>query len=181
MTEVSTSLKLSTLVKIAESFIGVKEQGNNRGGMVEEFQKAVDGKANGEPWCMGFAQYCIQKAEAVYFEKSGIFPSESVYEVWNRSPLDVRSPVPVPGSLMLWQFWRDGHPTRMGHVGIVKQVYENGFLDVIEGNTTQPGGATLVIRDGDGVYLKRRTNKGSSQMRILGYLTPFQKSKPRTA
>ena len=40
------------LVELAQEFVGVKESGgNNRGPLIEDFQRMVDGKAQGEPWC----------------------------------------------------------------------------------------------------------------------------------
>ena len=48
-------LKMRLLVWSARLWVGMTEVGgNNRGQVVERFQRAVDGKASGEPWCAAF-------------------------------------------------------------------------------------------------------------------------------
>jgi len=52
------------LVEEALKWVGTMEKGgDNKGPEVEEFQKAVDGKAQKEPWCMAYVQFCIKKVE----------------------------------------------------------------------------------------------------------------------
>src|SRR3954465_14170703 len=47
----------------AEKWIGVEEESENKGRAVEKFQRAVDGKASGEPWCAAFVQFCVMEVE----------------------------------------------------------------------------------------------------------------------
>jgi hypothetical protein len=48
-----------TLVEFAKKYVGTKEdpKKDNSGELIVLFQKAVDGKAQGEPWCMAFTQF----------------------------------------------------------------------------------------------------------------------------
>lgn len=148
-----------TLIEIAQKYVGVKEQGgDNKGPEVERFQKAVDGKASGEPWCMAFVQYCIKESKL----ESKIFESEHCLTVWNKTPKEQRLKEPKVGSLVIWQFG----DTSNGHVGIVTAVFKNS-IHTIEGNT---GDGKGVVREGDGIYARNRSRAGSQQMKILGYL-----------
>lgn len=154
------------LLRVAASYIGVQEKGANKGKEVEMFQKAVDGKAVGEPWCMGFVQFCIKTTEAATGAKSSIFSSEHCMTVWDKSPSNLRLKQPEPGALVLW---RKGSTTS-GHVGIVESVQGGGSFTTIEGNT---GGGTGVEREGDGVYRKKRTMGTMGSMSVEGFLRVF--------
>jgi lysozyme len=105
------------LLETARQYIGVKEQAKNSGPEVEKFQKAVDGKAQGEPWCMSFTQFAIKSAESATKVDSKVFSSEHCLTVWNRSPKELRMSQPKPGSLVIW---RHGNSSS-GHVGIVEK------------------------------------------------------------
>ena len=157
------------LVDIAKQYIGTKESGgDNKGSQIEEFQKAVDGKAQGEAWCMAFVQFCIEKVEEQTNEtsKSKIFKSEHCLTVWNKTPISQRLTVPEVGSLIVWQFGSSSN----GHVGIVTNV-RSTRVDTIEGNTGDGAG---VVREGDGVYSRNRSRTGSSDMKVLGFLKVFE-------
>lgn len=153
------------LVEVARRFVGVKEKGDNRGELVELFQKAVDGKAQGESWCMCFVQYCILEVERTNAVKSKVFKSEHCLTVWNKSPKELRLKEPEAGCLIIWQF----DNTSNGHVGIVTKVNKN-TVETVEGNT---GDGSGVVREGDGVYARKRSKLGSQKMKILGYLKVF--------
>jgi uncharacterized protein (TIGR02594 family) len=155
-----------SLIEVAQKYVGVKEKGgDNKGPEVEQFQKAVDGKAAGEPWCMAFVQFCINVVEAATKQKSKIFESEHCLTVWNKTPVEQRLKEPVPGCLVIWQFG----DTSNGHVGIVTAVFKNS-IHTIEGNT---GDGKGVVREGDGVYARNRSRVGSDKMKVLGYLKVF--------
>ena len=57
----------------AKKWVGVKEEGANSGQLIKIFQRACDNKAEQEPWCMAFVQYCIKMTDEVY---AVIFPDE---------------------------------------------------------------------------------------------------------
>lgn len=154
------------LVELAESFVGVTEVGGeNRGPEVEAFQKAVDGKAQGEPWCMAFLMYCVQKTEQETQLMSAIFRSESVKQVWDFSPDDHKSKLPSVGSIMVWQYGTTG----MGHAGLVTAI-AGELVETIEGNT---GAGPGVVREGDGVFKKTRPLADVGKMNFIGFLRVF--------
>jgi hypothetical protein len=155
------------LIDLASSFSGTKEEGgDNSGPLVEQFQKAVDGKASKESWCMCFAQFCIKQIEKKYNFKSKIFKSEHCLTVWNKSPKELRLAEPEPGCLVIWQFGNGDS----GHCGIVRKVSKDK-IETVEGNTSGPNPA--VIREGDEVAIKSRSRAGSKTMKIIGYLKVF--------
>jgi hypothetical protein len=159
--------KLLTLE--AQKWLGVVEKGGaNKGPEVEMFQKALDGKAAGEPWCAAFMMYCIEQVEKATGVKSRLFKSEHVLTLWNKSPADLRAAKPQVGSLVIWQNYRDGRPTISGHVGIVVEHPKPNVIFTIEGNTGPEAG---VNREGDGVYKKVRPFPSvSKNMQIKGFL-----------
>lgn len=156
------------LVEVARSFIGTKEVGNNGGEIVQRFQKAVDGKALGESWCMCFVQFCIKAVEQELGIKSPIYRSEHCLQVWNNSPLAMRRMTPSPGRVMILQ----RRMTIAGHAGVVTGLLpppSRTFLTV-EGNTNSGKG---IEREGDGVWEKRRVPEGNNLFLVVGFLQVF--------
>ena len=156
------------LMNECAKWIGTKEdkkKGDNKGKEVEMFQKAVDGVARGEPWCMAFVQFCIKQIEEKHKIQCLVHKSEHCMTVWrNSSSKVVKSP--EPGDLIIWRMGK----TDLGHVGIVSKVLPNQRLETIEGNT---GDSSSVERNGDGVFLKNRSFTGSEDMRVMGFIRPF--------
>jgi hypothetical protein len=152
------------LVDLARFYLGVHEVGRNGGPIVEAFQRAVDGKASGEPWCMAFIQFLIEETEKTHGIKSPIFRSEHCQTVWYKSPKWLRAK-PQPGSLMIWKHGS----TLQGHVGLVTAVGMDTIF-TIEGNT---GPGSGVVREGDGVYERVRSFTGEGSMQVMGWLTVF--------
>lgn len=161
----------SRLVEVAQSFVGTKEAtGNNDGPQVEAFQKAVDGKAQGEPWCMAFVQFCVQQVDresAIEWDRDYLADTESCLIAWNKSPDEARSFAPGPGKIVIWAK-DDG--SGKGHTGIVTSVNDDGTLNTVEGNTSSGTGDP---RDGDGVYARRRDPVKMGSLVVLGYLDPW--------
>lgn len=158
---------LEATVSKATEYIGTIESGgDNSGPLVELFQKAVDGKAQKESWCLSFVQYVLKSVSA----SSKLYPTEHCMTAWNKTPVACRLLSPVPGCVVIWQYYdKRGKPTAAGHCGIVTRVHPDGF-DSIEGNT---GPGTEVVREGDGVYPKRRFFAGTKKMKIVGYINPW--------
>lgn len=164
-------MKEKLLIESALSFVGTQEDGDNSGALIQEFQKAVDGKAQKESWCLAFVQYCVKKIdETTGGEKTCLFPTEHVMTLWHKTCPEARLNKPIPGCLVLWQFWKDGQPTSSGHVGIVTQVTLNALI-TCEGNTSPSGEG--IQREGDGVYIKKRSLTGTSTMKVKGFLAPW--------
>jgi CHAP domain len=171
-------LKTSLLCFEAKRWIGILEEGQNAGQLIEIFQRSVDGRAEGEPWCMCFAQYCIKMTEQIFAELfpnehasgSSIFRSEHCLTIWNKSQ-HLRIPESVKGSLCIWQKFDGDRPTSSGHTGIVIDVYSNGTLSIVEGNTAQQIEGRIE-REGDGVYLKqyKRDRMNVGLLKLKGFL-----------
>lgn len=150
------------LVAIAKQYVGIVEVGGaNRGQMVERFQKAVDGVAQGEPWCAAFVWFCIKEAQRlasfIYGDavhtNTTLKLSEHVLTIWDKSPKEHRVFSPEPGDLILWQAYKDSKPTSSGHIEIISNVLDAHTVETIGGNTS---GGPGVEREGDGVFSRTR-------------------------
>lgn len=155
------------LVDFARFHIGVTEQGGaNRGPIVERFQKAVDGKAVGESWCMAFVQYCIKQTIDVHGGLSRIFEAEHCLTVWNQTPVFMRLKDPKVGCVVIWQHG----DSSAGHTGIVCEIFADKEFNTVEGNTSAGQG---IVSEGDGVYLRRRSTDTVGNMKLVGFIDPF--------
>ena len=169
-----TELKKRMLVFEAQRWVGLKEVGgNNRGQVVEMFQKAVDGKASGEAWCLAFVQFCIQMVDKEYdfvrqmkASKAAVFGTEHCLTLWNKSGEGQKKKSPEVGTIVLW---RHGD-TASGHAGVVTEVLQNGQFKTVEGNTGDGAG---VVREGDGVFERIRSVNGAGTMKVLGFIHPW--------
>lgn len=158
------------LVFIALSYLGVYEIGNNRGPMVEKFQKAVNPNPTGEAWCMDFVIYCIERvkeyASAIddgFIEYPTISQNESVLHVVEAYKQDNKiKKAPSKGDIAVWH---RGKGNVFGHAGIVTSLFHGGF-SAIEGNTFNKG------RTRQGVYHHVHNFKNKN---LIGFLTPFKR------
>jgi hypothetical protein len=151
----------SLIIDWAESYLGVKEEGNNKGVDIERFQRIVDGVANMEAWCMCFCQAAASDVSISLGVDSPLYKSEGCVEVWNNTNKKYQTPMPSKGSIMIhkeYTSWR-------GHAGIVSDPKSYEFFDTIEGNTNDGG-----EREGDGVYRKKRSMRGTSNRMVLGFI-----------
>lgn len=159
----------SLMIYAAESCVGIREEGSNRGPMVSLIQDTVDGPDH-VAWCMSFVQTCIAYAELKTGVKSPIAAGEHCLTVWQSTPKAQRVKiVPLPGAIVIWQH---GSSTS-GHTGIVTE-WKGKVFEAVEGNTG--GGITAkgtVVREGDGVYMTERNATGTGTMKVVGFLKPF--------
>ena len=154
--EASKDILVAMLCFEAKRWVGLTEEGQNSGQLVKIFQRAVDNRAEGEPWCMAFAQYCIKMAEIAASELfsqcigeiSTIFRSEHCLTVWNKSA-HLQMDEPAKGSLCIWQKFNGDEATASGHTGIITDINPDGSISVVEGNSQ------IETRQPEGVYLKR--------------------------
>lgn len=163
------------LLNEANSWIGTKESPTNKGQLVELFQKVVDGKAQGEAWCMAFVQWCVRRAYKQFaiahphvsgYLDNVLFASEHCLTVWHKTPALARTTNPYPGCIVIWQHG----DTSSGHTGIVVAMLPGDKMATIEGNT---GSGQGVVREGDGVYSRVRSIKGEGNMKVVGFLEPY--------
>jgi len=66
--------------------------------------------------------------------------------------------------------WQSGRNPTAGHTGIVEMAGDD-YIITIEGNTGDD--ERRVIREGDGVYRKKRLTRGSGALKLVGYLNPW--------
>lgn len=172
--------KQQALIDLATSFVGIHEVGgDNDGPMVRMFQSAI-GKAEKEPWCVSFVQFCAREIDRELGGKpTGLFATESSQMLWINTPYSFRTAKPEPGCVVVWTKYSNDLPLSIGHVGIVKEVTDDGFMLTIEANTSPQSDLNQVVRnsdgtEADGVYLKRRpVVMTSGYMRITGFLRPW--------
>lgn len=170
--------KMRLLIEEAVKWIGTHEiGGENRGPDIERFQRAVDGKAQGEPWCLAFVQFCVKTVDSKFETghagpnpPSALAATEHCMTLWNNTPKQARLSEPVPGCLVIWQFWKDGKPTTQGHVGIVVSAAGTSF-ETVEGNTSPSG--DQINREGDCVARKSRLRHPLGSMRVVGFIQPW--------
>jgi hypothetical protein len=158
-------------------WLNFTENGTNKGQMVEAFQKAVDGKAQGEPWCMAFVQYCLQRTDDLVrymdwmtpeMKPHEIFASEHCWTVWLNTPEYARYMSAFPGSIAIWK----NAYNNTGHAGIViKRESEPFSFLTIEGNTSPDQDGSQ--RDGDGVFMKKRSGNIGKDLHLIGFLNPW--------
>lgn len=152
------------LLIIAYRQVGVKESAYNAGAQVEEYQKAVDGKASGEPWCLAFVQWCVNQLCEIYQQKNPLFQTEACLILWNQTPAKYRLVDPKRGAIPIWK--HISNPAQ-GHTGISTTGQLSGGLkfNTIEGNTNNNGS-----RDGDGVYEKPRSIYPTETLQLVGFI-----------
>jgi hypothetical protein len=170
--------KREMLVKQAEKWVGIKERGKNRGKEVEMFQKEVDGKAQGEPWCLSFVQYCVNQVDRDLAGKgnrntaNNLYKTEHCLTCWHKTSVAnrIEKDQLQSGMIVIWQYFRNGHETASGHVGIVKEILNDDEILTIEGNTSD---RNSIIREGEGVFEMNRKLKYDGNFRVKGFLTPW--------
>lgn len=175
-----TDLASALLVLEASRWLGLKEQGgDNKGQLIEQFQKAADGKAFGESWCLSFVQFCIKAVDAqvqildpLHDKLLAVTNLEHVMTYWMKANIDKLScEKPHVGSIACWSQQKDGKPTGLGHAGIVTSVGTDGHFETIEGNTHDGLGG--IERNGDGVYKRKRSLGSSKDFKLLGFIYPW--------
>lgn len=146
--------------------------GDNKGPDVQKYQRAADGKAEGESWCLGFVQWCLDEVE----RRSGFSAkvdrtTENVWTFFHAAPsYMVNKLIAIDGAVMCWNV----PGTTKGHAGIVVGATKDARLQVIEGNTNDAGSREGGGKTIDGVRLKSRSMAGDPKtFAVLGWVDPF--------
>lgn len=145
--------------------IGVHEEGgNNKGKRVAEYQKTVDGKAQGESWCMAFVQFIVKglcedfKLDYEEFNEF-LYQSEHCLTVWNKTHyLKDTIENAFMGDIIIWQ--KNG--TTNGHTGFIIDSFK---YITAEGNTSDKS-----QDDGDCVTYKTRPKFEMKGFTVLGVI-----------
>lgn len=151
------------IIATASIYVGVREVGGfNKGPDVEMFQKFVDGKAEGESWCMSFVQFVVGQVCKHYGIQTVLYPSENCQQVYTGALSFHRATIPGPGFVFIQQSRKTAWK---GHTGICTGGSVGGVFPSIEGNTNGAG-----AREGDGVYKKYRYTMGNTSSKMRGFL-----------
>ena len=135
------------VIKIAKDEVGVREEGDNMGERVNEYQRADSLGGVGYAWCGSFVSWCLKKAaEDIPFCYSA---SCDVILAWARSQ-GVLNDSPEVGDIFL--LMTRGSQYDAVHTGIVIKVV-GAVFHTVEGNTNLNGSRT-----GVGVFSLKRTN-----------------------
>lgn len=159
----STAPLSERIVAWADSQVGVREHGWNKGPEVVGYQSAAGlGSKGGFAWCAAFVYWCCERAGA---DMSKLPPRGKCAAVRNWRVWAIASglgaSVPDRGVLFYW-LNRDG----TGHIGICLSKPKLGVFRTIEGNTDSGAGS----REGDGVYKRTRTTWGLAGRHRFGFI-----------
>jgi hypothetical protein len=153
------------LIEKYQTKVGVCEDSFNDSPEIREFQRAVDGRASKEPWCMCFMQWgAICVAKDLGLSRSPVHPSEHCVTVWNNTPEKYRLKSPKRGA---W-FVMKNRLGQSGHTGMCEDAGTLSFK-TIEGNTNEEGS-----REGNAIVAKSRLVTGTASMQVLGYIDVAQ-------
>ena len=150
----TTQLHRSTILRIAQSQIGIRETTGKNDGVVVEAYLRYTGNKKGEPWCASFVSWIYGKAGHV---KPKTAWSPALF------PLARQTLNPLPADVFGIYFSK---LKRIAHCGLIEKQHGKWFT-TIEGNTNWDGS-----REGDGVYRKLR-----HQRSIKYYANWIKKSK----
>ena len=118
---------------IARKYIGQKEKPNNSGFYDEDFEAKMKlaGWVESWAWCAFFVILVLKEA-GIKIPWSG-----SCVRFWEKNEDNQTSDI-KNGYIVVWQRYKNGEPTRQGHIGIVTETGSNHFKS-IEGNTNRQG------------------------------------------
>jgi len=148
----------------AKEVLSVRETGSNAGTFVERYLSAV-GLGPGNPWCMAFIVLRLIKAahslsltipnEMPRTGSTVVFSNWGKKKTWwiKRADLELGREKIQEGDIVFYFFASKG---RIAHTGICVDVNSNNDFITVEGNTSS-GMRDVVDRDGQGVYMKKRT------------------------
>lgn len=165
---------VSSFLKIARAEVGTIEgPGNN------ETKYGAFMKANFQPWCGSFVNWCGAQAKVkipnTVFTPAGANAYKSA-KAWE----DAETATPQPGDIAFFDFPGDG-VNRISHVGIVIRDNGGGTVTCIEGNTSsttkgdQRNGGQVAIR----VRAYKKSAKKGLPLGIVGFGRPKFKAEKK--
>ena len=157
---------MKNIIEVAKSYIGQEEKTRNSGfknGWFEKLMRAV-GFYTGAPWCAFFAKLVWKESRVDHSLISG-----SVYKtMMNATKAGNWHVKPVDGCLTVWILFKNGKPTKKGHIGVFVFSATNWFKTV-EGNTSKQGSREGTIVD-ENVHTYDWTS--SNGLRLMGFIHP---------
>ena len=160
------------LIQIAKSQVGYIE-----GPKDNETKYGAYTKANFQPWCGSFVNWCANEA-GVKIPNTVYTPGGAAAFKKAGSWIDGDLADPEPGDIAYFDFPSDG-VDRISHVGIVIEDNEDGTVWCIEGNTTADGKRGSQRNGGEACKKLRayKKNKKNVQVSIVGFGRPKFKNK----
>ena len=162
---------LAKALLIAESQIGVMEEGgDNRGKTVEMYLRSI-GLGPGFSWCAAFIYWCFERAAAELNDRNPLVRTGVCLVHWETAKKQGVRVITQgqarndPSSVQPGHIFIIDHGSRKGHTGIVRRV-EGGKFYTIEGNTNKAGS-----REGNCVFNKVRTIE-EINMGFINYARP---------
>ncbi len=138
---------IERVLEVAKQEVGVREEGDNMGKRVNEYQRADMLGGVGYAWCASFVSWCLkQAADDIPYCYSA---SCDVILAWARSQ-GVLHETPEVGDIFL--LMARGSQYDAVHTGLVTKV-NGSIFQTVEGNTNLTGSRT-----GIGVFALKRTN-----------------------
>lgn len=129
----STSGTVDKAVELAESQVGVRENGSSNDST--EIRKYKNGRVDRNPWCASFVSWVYGSGQNSKNGKTFGYTASS-QEIKNKAQRancyasKNSNYIPKKGDLAMWT-----KSASTGHVGIVSKVYPDGSFDTIEGNS----------------------------------------------
>lgn len=142
----------SAVRQVYTSQIGVRELSDrNDGREVEMYLRSV-GLSKGNPWCAAFVHYCLSKG-GVPNSITGYSPTS-----FNKKNVVMFNHVFTlkPHYADVLSFYYPAK-NRIAHTGFFDKDLGNGIYESVEGNTGDNGAIGNIVREGDGVYRKKRS------------------------
>jgi len=157
---------VARLIEVAKAEVGVIE-----GPKDNETKYGKYAKANFQPWCGSFVNWCADEA-GVKVPNTVYTPSGAQAFKKKGSWIDGDIADPEPGDIAYFDFPSDG-VDRISHVGIVVKDNEDGTVWCIEGNTSSKKAGSQ--RNGGEVCKQLRAfkkNKAGVMISIVGFGRP---------
>lgn len=144
---ITSILLLNTSEAILFQQVGIKEVGKNKGPMIEKYLASI-GLPEGYSYCLAGQYYCFEEAAKLTGLQNPLPKTGLVMGLWNWAKKNgkIRKGYPERHDLICWQKGK----SIFGHIGRIIEVQKKGWVKTIEFNTGSD------IREGDGVYIRKR-------------------------
>lgn len=171
-------LKKAMLCANARTLVGLADAGGNDAvtrGLQSQYQQDPNVTM---PLCMSVVKHCVSVIDDGFEKqlgaqlKSALFDTNSVMEMWDETPRVYRNRFPEPGDIVIWQHFQHGKPMRTGHCGILVELPKRGHGVIVEGNIYSKYDNIKHLEQG--IKINNRELKGSENMRIIGYISPWK-------
>lgn len=154
---------IKRIILQTESYVGIKEDNfSNRSVVIDKLNEFVKYPL-GSSYCLSGLLYSLDEACQGLGISLDLPRTGHCKKFWNECRKDLKHETPEIGDFALWVF----SGTILGHAGLVTSVLPGGRMETIEFNTRDQ---ESVVREGDGVYRRNRSQSGSAMMPVLGFV-----------